>query len=105
MKVYIAGPMTGLPEFNYPAFNKAAEQLRARGYEVLNPADNKPAMDDPTWLDWMRLALSQLIQADEVVMLPGWDKSRGATVEYDLAHALGLGVNHLSELTSVWERK
>jgi len=40
MRIYIAGPMTGLPEFNYPAFNAAAEYLRSLGHHVENPADN-----------------------------------------------------------------
>jgi hypothetical protein len=37
-RAYIAGPMTGLPEFNFPAFHAAAASLRARGFEVENPA-------------------------------------------------------------------
>ena len=45
-RVYIAGPMTGLPDFNYPAFNAAAAKLRALGLEVLNPAENPPP---PLW--------------------------------------------------------
>lgn len=37
-KVYIAGPMTGLPEFNYPTFFAAEEYLRSHGAKVMNPA-------------------------------------------------------------------
>lgn len=39
-RIYIAGPMSGLPEFNYPAFNRAAAVLRAQGHHVENPAEN-----------------------------------------------------------------
>ena len=35
-KVYVAGPMTGLPEFNYPAFFAAEEYLRSHGAKVMN---------------------------------------------------------------------
>ena len=38
MKVYIAGPMSGYPDMNGPAFDKKADELRAQGYEVVNPA-------------------------------------------------------------------
>jgi hypothetical protein len=89
--------MTGLPEFNYPAFHAAADQLRARGYKILNPAENKPAQDSPTWADWMRLALAQVLAADGLAMLPGWENSRGAQVESFVARALGLEVRPLSD--------
>lgn len=90
-RIYIAGPMTGLPAYNYPAFHARAAQLRALGHHVENPAENKPG-DDWEWLDYMRSALAQLITCDRVEMLPGWSKSRGATIEYDLAKSLGLPV-------------
>lgn len=93
--IYLAGPMSGLPDFNYPAFHAAAAKLRADGHTVLNPAENpepSPRGDTVTWADWMRLALAQLIQADTVVLLPGWWVSRGAVVEYKLARDLGLAI-------------
>ena len=58
--IYIAGPMTGLPECNYPAFHEAARRLRLLGYEVLNPAEN-PVPACGTWQGYMRLALAQLV--------------------------------------------
>lgn len=93
--IYLAGPMSGLPDLNYPAFHAAAAKLRADGHTVLNPAENPeptPRGDTVTWADWMRLALAQLIQADTVVLLPGWWVSRGAVVEYKLARDLGLAI-------------
>jgi len=90
-KIYIAGPMTGLPDNNYPAFHAAAAELRAQGHMVANPAENE-APSCGTWLGYMRLALAQLIQCDAVHMLPGWSRSRGAMVEFTLAKELGLDV-------------
>jgi hypothetical protein len=90
-KVYVAGPMTGLPQDNYPEFNRVSEWLRGQGLVVLNPAENRRPLD-PTWLNWMRIAVPLLVQCDAVVLLNGWDKSRGAMIEYDLARALGLWI-------------
>jgi uncharacterized protein DUF4406 len=40
VKIYISGRMSGLPEFNFPAFHKAAADWRAAGWEVVNPAES-----------------------------------------------------------------
>ncbi len=87
MKIFISGPMTGIPDFNYTAFNAAAEKLRSIGHEVENPADN-PMCD--TWAAYMRLSIAQMLRCDQVVMLPGWGSSRGACIEVDLAAALDI---------------
>lgn len=95
-RIYLAGPMTGLPDFNYPAFHAAAAALRARGYHVENPAEN-PVPPCATWLGYMRLALAQLATCDAVCVLPGWRQSRGARIEHGLAMDLGLKVTEASE--------
>lgn len=91
-RIYIAGPMTGLPENNYPAFAEAATTFRSRGYHVENPAELLPSKPLPemTWLDWMRLTVPQMLTCDLVIMLPGWQDSKGATIETDLARGLGM---------------
>lgn len=89
MKLYIAGPMSGLPEYNYPAFHEAARELRAAGYEVLNPAESNRPTSDP-WHAFMRDAISMLIQCDGVALLDGWEDSRGARVEWNLGKNLGM---------------
>ena len=88
--LYLAGPMTGLPEFNYPAFNSAAGRLRASGFEVLNPAENKPEI--PDWVGYMREAIACLVRADAVAVLPGASDSRGARLEMKLAVELEMRV-------------
>lgn len=90
-RVYIAGPMSDLPDLNYPAFHALAVQLRAAGHIVCNPAEN-PAPHCNSWLGYMRLAVAQLATCDTVVMLKGWEQSRGAKVEYQLAVGMGLRI-------------
>lgn len=99
-KFYLAGPMSGYPQFNFPAFIAAAADLRERGYEIISPAelddsdtqaaamaspDGAPgsgSVDGKTWGDF--LARDVKIVADKVdgvIFLDGWDKSRGARLE------------------------
>lgn len=63
--------------------------MERQGYRVLNPTRHGP---DPgrTWLDYMRVSLVDLAAADGVVLLTGWEESRGARVEQQVAVALGL---------------
>lgn len=93
--VYIAGPMTGLPDFNRPAFHHAAEHLEAAGYTVLNPARAEGREACTTWQDYMRASVRDIANADGVALLPDWNKSRGAQIEHALAAGLGLDVRRL----------
>lgn len=88
-KVYISGPMTGLPEYNYPAFHEAAHKLREAGYEPINPADF-PIQEDWEWADYMRQDIPRLCEADHIYLLDGWENSKGATVEKSIADILGI---------------
>lgn len=102
--VYIAGPMTGIPEFNFPAFDAAAEKYRALGYTVISPAehDRENGLDvtglsgDPADLEGkfnlteaLLWDLEQVANADGIVLLQGWTQSSGARAEHALAAALG----------------
>jgi hypothetical protein len=95
-RLYVAGPMTGLPEFNFPAFHAAASKLRSLGFEVENPAEN-PEPSCGSWLAYMRMAVVQVSKVDGLILLPGWEKSKGARVEFNLAVGLGLSVMTLDE--------
>lgn len=105
MKVYLAGPMSGLPYFNFPAFHRAAADLRARGHHVFNPAetDNESvkvnAEGDETKSEGFcrRRALKEDLSwicdhAEAIALLPGWENSTGAQAELALAKALSLKV-------------
>ncbi|QGZ16943.1 deoxycytidylate deaminase [Arthrobacter phage LittleTokyo] len=89
--LYLCGPMSGLPAFNYPAFHAAAGKLRAAGYEVLNPAENQ-LEGSPSWQDYMRAAIGQVVKADALAVLPGYQASRGAAIETKLAWDLDMRV-------------
>ena len=93
-RVYLAGPMTGYENHNFPAFNAAADCLRAEGLEVVNPADHD-LIEDAQWGDYMRYDIAQLAQCESIALLPGWDKSKGATLEVHIAKALGMTVRYL----------
>lgn len=90
MKIYIAGPMTGLPDLNFPAFNMAAQILRGQGHTVVNPAELN---GDPglSWQECMRTDIRELVTCDSIVLLPNWIRSRGARLEFHIASELGIG--------------
>jgi hypothetical protein len=85
--------MSGLPQFNYPAFFEAAERLREAGYIVRNPADNPPPKCG-TYPGWIRLALAQLVQCDGLAYLDGWESSTGAHIEIRVARDLTMPIKH-----------
>lgn len=86
-RVYIAGPMTGLPDLNFPAFNAKAAELRAQGWHVENPAEHG-VQDGATWSDYLRHDMLQLATCDTVYLLPGWKNSKGALLEFYNARML-----------------
>ncbi len=95
---YCAGPMRGIPRFNFPAFDTASARLRAAGHTVISPADmDRDAGIDPTsdvvpnLRDCMRRdVLAILDYCDTIALLPGWEKSKGCAVEVALGLFLGL---------------
>lgn len=101
-RVYVSGPMTGLPDFNYPAFQATTSRLRAAGLEVVCPTEigDQPdtAIGDPTWTDYIRADLRAILDVDAIVCLPGWLRSKGATLECHVATALGLPLYSADEL-------
>lgn len=93
-RVYISGPMTGLPEFNFPAFHAAARLLRAAGHEAVNPAEIN-AETGGDWHYYLRADIKALCDCDALALLPGWEGSKGAHLELHIAHRLGLRVASL----------
>lgn len=105
-KLYLAGPMSGLPQFNFPAFADAKERLEAEGYDVCSPhLRDDPAVQDAAWLspdgnlddlplgligsDLYSTAVSNTLdisECDGLALLPGWSKSSGARHEVEIAN-------------------
>jgi hypothetical protein len=92
MRIYIAGPMTGLPDLNFPAFNAEAERLRAAGHEVINPAEINAGRELEGWHACMRRDIAALMTCDVVQLLPGWQNSVGARIECDTATKVAIRV-------------
>lgn len=91
MKIYVAGPMTGLPNLNFPTFHAETAKLRAVGHVVINPAEVNPDQG-MSWEACMRSDISELVKCDAIRLLHGWEKSKGATLEHHIAERLGLQI-------------
>ena len=88
-RIYIAGPMTGIEDYNFPAFNRAAGMLRESGWVVENPADHG-VVEGASWSDYLAYDLTRLGTCGAVYLLRGWQNSKGAKLEYLIAKELGM---------------
>ena len=89
ISIYIAGPMTGIEDFNIPKFNKVAELLRKiPNYTVINPANVTP-QTNLSFEQYMAIDLPLVCICDVIVMLDGWEKSKGANRELMVAMSMG----------------
>lgn len=107
--IYVAGPMAGLPEHNFPAFRRAALRLRNAGYPVISPHEvplpcgctgalQQCSIAEHDWSEFLRADLIVMLSdAGRVAVLPGWEHSRGATLEVHIAERLGISVKPLDE--------
>lgn len=101
MRVYLAGPMSGIPQMNFPAFHKAAVGVRKCGFDVVSPAelddthdaaialsstDGAPNHPTKTWGDFLARDVKMIADGgiQGIVFLPDWVKSRGARLEASL---------------------
>lgn len=102
-QIYIAGPMSGIPEWNYPAFAKAAKDLRAEGWHVWSPAEkDQETFSDPeaqkdgdtakaisngtfNYKEAYLWDMDKVITGDGIFMLKGWEQSPGARGEHAAA--------------------
>lgn len=106
VRVYVAGPMTGLPRWNFDAFAEAAAWLRTRGAEVTSPheidlADGFDPDSDGAGFDLRRALerdVEEVLAADLVVLLDGWEDSPGALVEVLTAEGAGIPTVTLREV-------
>lgn len=101
LTIYLAGPMSGIDQFNFPAFHSASKDLRKRGFTVISPAEHDESIGfDPTknslecfdLHDAMRWDINSILSADAVVVLPGWRSSTGVNIETTVARAIGISI-------------
>ncbi|MBB3752498.1 hypothetical protein FHT44_005010 [Mycolicibacterium sp. BK634] len=107
--IYIAGPMTlyGPPNWGYEHFADMAKRLRAAGFDVISPhelhgPEDAPQYgdDDPdsAWGWFLRRDIRELAKCGRIVMLPDWEKSRGAQLEFTVAKALEMEIIYAHEV-------
>ncbi len=84
-RLYLAGPMSGHRQHNFPLFNRAAKLLRQQGFEVFNPAENKDDGVLRSRAFYMWRDIPALMASEAIAVLPGWHKSRGASLEMWIA--------------------
>lgn len=118
--VYLAGPMTGISHFNFPAFHAAAEDLRAYGFDVISPAeldspeakaaaessvdgDSSHYAENESWGAMLSRDVKLLADGgiEAVVVLPGWETSRGARLETFVGRLCGLSLYEYPLLNEV----
>ena len=93
-RVYLSGPITNVK--NYKGLFMFAEELVGwEAEQIYNPASQTPSSS--SWEQAMHRCLSEITNYDTVVMLPGWNVSRGARLERDVALACGMRVLELSK--------
>lgn len=100
-KIYIAGPMSGYPECNYPAFNEAEIELLEHGYEVVNPASVH--VERCHYTDLIREDLRVMLDCHAVATLEGWWESVGARNEVQVAGILKMPVRSIGEWLALAE--
>ena len=88
-KVYISGPMQGIEDFNYPAFNQAERELKEAGFVVINPTRHPEGLE---YEQYMQYAMLDVEICDIVMLLPNWTGSPGAKREAKKAYSLDKSV-------------
>jgi uncharacterized protein DUF4406 len=118
-RVYIAGPMRGLPQHNFPAFHAAADLWRTWGWEVVSPAEidqkldgfdgSNPEAEKPFHVV-MRRDIEAILTVDAIAFLPGFERSQGSKIEHMVGATLSLdmydaltGARLLSDIQ--WEQR
>jgi hypothetical protein len=99
--VYVSGPITGVLQSTF-RFKEATRWLKNQGHKVLNPMDIEDPSDNnleegELWIYYMKKALAMLLTTDCIYMLEGWEKSRGARMEFWIATELNIPVHYAHE--------
>jgi len=88
-RVYVSGPMTGVKDSNEAAFAEASAKLRSMGYAVCNPVETSALLGERTHAEYLRFDFERVLEADFIVALDGWNRSKGALAELLVAVRIG----------------
>lgn len=91
-KMYLSGPMDGIEDFNHPLFNRVAKEFRDVNFAVCTPSEFFDGDKTRERKEYMREAIKYLLEADTIVLLPGWENSKGARLEAAIATELDLAI-------------
>lgn len=99
MRVYLSGPITDNKNYHLD-FLKAENRVTSifKGADVINPMWLKNMLPNGKHEEYMEICLQLVGMVDMMVMLPGWEKSKGSTIERSLAKEIGISIIELSEL-------
>jgi hypothetical protein len=108
-KLFISGPMSGMPHYNIGNFNRYAEMARKLGYRVVNPVEmaqkigiRKVLSDKKTFKKLIEAELKAVKSCDVILMLDWWQNSPGAQKELRVALGVGLDVKLQHDIEMEW---
>ncbi len=103
MKIYLSGKMTGLPDYGFGAFREATAVLREQGHEVFSPHETDGGDVSKSWEYYMKIDIAEVTRSDAVVVLPGWETSKGVKEETRIARLLKIPVLSYPDLNPIEE--
>lgn len=102
MRVYIAGPITGNENYK-EEFRIQAKRLKIVGHKPVSPVELCQNMDETsTHEQYMKKCIPALLECDGIMLIPGWENSKGARLEKEVADACGIPEVKVTVLGSKW---
>lgn len=101
-RVFLSGPITGMPNLNREAFLEEQARLWVEGCDVFSPLSVPRLTEEQVvylseerqWVYYMKQCIKALLACESVRFLPGWQNSRGACLEHKIAVALGMEISY-----------
>src|SRR5260221_3709463 len=102
--MYLSGPISGIPGNNQSEFNRLALQNRAKGYIVINPIElDSFDTGEMAWSEYLRRDRPEVVRANLIGVLPGWEKSKGASLEVYVGKQIGIPIVNAETLEPLKE--
>jgi hypothetical protein len=106
VRYYLAGPMTGLPKYNFMSFEIACQKLRKAGFNIVSPHEIEHGETEETrgnlpYETYLRAGLKMLLDCEGLILMTGWETSGGCMRELYVAHAVGMQILFYNPVTDV----